>query len=134
MTQTSLETAATPDARRACDAPDTQAVVRDVLSRVGDRWSLLTIDRLADGPSRFGRLQERLPGISHRVLTVTLRQLQRDGLVSRAAYAEVPPRVEYALTDLGRAVLEPVEALIAWAQRHQEDIVAARARYDAGGR
>ncbi|KRE31545.1 transcriptional regulator [Agromyces sp. Soil535] len=105
--------------------------MRDVLSRVGDKWSLLVIGLLDERPLRFTELQRRIDGISHRMLTQTLRNLQRDGLVSRTSYAEIPPRVEYASTDLGRSLAEPVLGLVGWAAANHEEITAARDVFDA---
>ncbi|MRG59779.1 transcriptional regulator [Agromyces sp. CFH 90414] len=109
--------------------PDSR-VIREVLARVGDKWSLLIIGALHDGPLRFTELQKRIDGISHRMLTQTLRGLERDGLVSRTAYAEIPPRVEYAATELGRSLSEPVLALVQWAGAHGDRIAAARDEFD----
>jgi DNA-binding HxlR family transcriptional regulator len=106
-------------------------VIRDVLSRVGDKWSLLVVGLLHDRPLRFTELQRRVDGISHRMLTQTLRNLERDGLVSRRAYPEIPPRVEYAATELGRSLAEPVLGLVGWAAANHEEITAARETYDA---
>ncbi len=105
-------------------------VIRDVLSRVGDKWSLLVIGLLDDRSLRFTELQRRIDGISHRMLTQTLRNLERDGLVSRTSYAEIPPRVEYAATPLGRSLAAPVHELVDWASSHHEQITAARDAYD----
>lgn len=105
-------------------------VIREILSRVGDKWSLLVIGLLHDGPLRFTEIQRRVDGISHRMLTQTLRSLQRDGLVSRTSYAEIPPRVEYAVTPLGRSLSEPAIALAAWAAEHHRTILDARAEFD----
>jgi DNA-binding HxlR family transcriptional regulator len=105
-------------------------IIRDVLSRVGDKWSLLVIGLLHDQPLRFTELHRRVDGISHRMLTQTLRNLERDGLVSRRAYAEIPPRVEYAATDLGRSLAEPVLGLVGWAAANHEEITAARETFD----
>lgn len=102
--------------------------IRQVLDRVGDKWSLLVIAVLAAGPLRYTDLQHRVPGISQRMLTLTLRQLQQDGLIARTAYAEVPPRVEYALTSLGHGLHEIVTSLISWAAEHHDEIRAHRAR------
>jgi DNA-binding HxlR family transcriptional regulator len=104
--------------------------VREVLARVGDKWSVLVIALLGDGTRRFSELQRATEGISQRMLTLTLRQLERDGLATRTVYPSVPPRVEYALTVLGRTLLEPVMALAMWAEEHRGDIEAARAGYD----
>lgn len=106
-------------------------VIRDVLARVGDKWSLLVVGLLHDHPLRFTELHRRVDGISHRMLTQTLRNLERDGLVSRRAYPEIPPRVEYAATELGRSLAEPVLGLVGWAAANHEEIIAARETYDA---
>ncbi|WP_370647362.1 winged helix-turn-helix transcriptional regulator [Agromyces endophyticus] len=109
---------------------EASGVIRDVLARVGDKWSLLVIGLLHDEPLRFTELQRRIDGISHRMLTQTLRNLQRDGLVSRTSYAEIPPRVEYAATELGRSLAEPVLGLVGWAAAHHEQITDAREAFD----
>lgn len=105
-------------------------IVRDVFNRIGDKWSLIVIRTLDAGPQRFTALRHSIPGISQRMLTLTLRQLERDGLVSRTIYGEVPPRVEYALTELGETIVPPVIALATWAFAHERDIMANRAAYD----
>ena len=104
----------------------------EVLARVGDKWSVYVIHVLgeAGGPLRFGELKRRVEGISQRMLAVTLRSLERDGLVSRAMYPEVPPRVEYALTPLALTLRGIVGQLVQWSQAHLAEIDAARARYD----
>ena len=104
--------------------------VREILDRVGDKWSVLIIVMLGRSTHRYSELHRAIDGISQRMLTLTLRALVRDGLVSRTAHASVPPRVDYALTDLGRTLLEPLTALDLWARRHRDDISAARARHD----
>nr|WP_241564806.1 helix-turn-helix domain-containing protein [Nonomuraea polychroma] len=96
--------------------------VRQILDRVGDKWSLLVIAVLEAGPLRYTDLQREVPGISQRMLTLTVRQLQQDGLVTRTAYAEVPPRVEYALTPLGRSLHHIVTSLITWVADHHGQI------------
>ena len=106
-------------------------VVREVLDRVGDKWSVLVIALLGERGQRFNELKRSIEGISQRMLTLTLRQLEHDGLVSRTVYATVPPRVDYALTELGESVLEPISALIRWANAHGADIADARRRYEA---
>lgn len=105
-------------------------VFRSVLDRVGDKWSLLLIGVLEMGPMRFTELLRTVPGISRRMLTLTLRALERDGLVRRTIYAEVPPRVEYQATELGVTLQEPVLRLAAWVADHQASIVAHRADFD----
>ena len=104
--------------------------VADVLSRVGDKWSVLVIMLLGDRPRRFNELKRMIGGISQRMLTLTLRGLERDGLVTRTVFPTVPPRVDYELTDLGRGLSEPVKALGAWAHAHQPDIQTARQNFD----
>ncbi|MGC9670504.1 winged helix-turn-helix transcriptional regulator [Planosporangium sp. 12N6] len=104
---------------------------RQVLDRIGDRWSVLVVIMLADGLKRYSELAQRIEGVSQKMLTQTLRGLERDGLVTRTVHASVPPRVDYALTDLGRSVLDLVAGLEAWATDHLGDVLAARSRYDA---
>lgn len=111
----------------ACeDTPDTNGFVRGLLSRVGDKWSIMVIATLAPGRMRFTQLQKAVPGISHRMLAVTLRSLTVDGLVDRESFGEVPPRVEYRLTPLGETLLVPVLALIDWAGEHRDEVEANR--------
>jgi DNA-binding HxlR family transcriptional regulator len=105
-------------------------VVREILDRVGDKWSVLVIGLLGEQGQRFGELRRSIEGISQRMLTLTLRQLERDGIVSRTVHATVPPRVDYALTPLGESVLEPLTALTEWARTHGTDVAEARRSYD----
>lgn len=109
-------------------------IIRQILDRAGDKWSALVIAALDDGPLRYTDVLRRLPGISQRMLTLTLRQLHRDGLISRTAYAEVPPRVEYALTPLGLTLHDIVVSLIDWAGVHHDEIRENRARFDTAAR
>ncbi|PXX58709.1 HxlR family transcriptional regulator [Nocardia tenerifensis] len=102
--------------------------IRQVLDRVGDKWSLLVIAVLENGPLRYTDLQHATTGISQRMLTLTLGQLRQDGLLTRTSYPEVPPRVEYALTPLGRGLLDIVTGLIEWTTEHHEEIARNRAR------
>lgn len=104
--------------------------VRDLMDRVGDKWSLLIISILRSGHQRFTELMRRIPGISQRMLTLKLRSLERDGLISRTVHAEVPPRVEYELTEMGRTLIEPALAMALWAVKHQPEITAARDAFD----
>ncbi|GAB2821512.1 winged helix-turn-helix transcriptional regulator [Lentzea nigeriaca] len=104
---------------------------RDLLDMVASKWTALTIGALEDGPKRFGELKRRLEGISQKMLTQTLRTLERDGLVTRTVYPSVPLRVEYELTELGRSVTEPLAALRSWAQRNYESVAEARETFDA---
>ena len=106
-------------------------VVREILDRVGDKWSVLVMSLLGERMHRFTELRRAIEGISQRMLTLTLRQLERDGLVSRTVHATVPPRVDYELTALGRSVLEPLNGLMGWAAQHGTDIAEARRAYDA---
>jgi DNA-binding HxlR family transcriptional regulator len=103
---------------------------RQVLDRIGDKWTTLTIGLLKDGPKRFSELQRGIVGVSQKMLTQTLRSLERDGLVTRTVYAEVPPRVEYTLTPLGETLCGPIEAIHRWSIEHIEQVTAAQQRYD----
>jgi DNA-binding HxlR family transcriptional regulator len=105
--------------------------VREVLNRVGDKWSVLVVALLGDGKKRFSELRRAIEGISQRMLTLTLKGLERDGLVTRTSYPTIPPRVEYELTKLGRSLLTPSTGLSDWAGRNRERIQTARDRYDA---
>ena len=104
--------------------------ISDVLARVGDKWSVLVVTRLGAGSMRFNELRRSIGGISQRMLTLTLRGLERDGLVTRTVFPTIPPRVDYALTSLGRDLLEPVSALGEWATRNQAKIARAREKFD----
>ncbi len=103
----------------------------EILSRIGDKWSLLVVRELGDRTMRFSELKRAIEGISQKMLTSTLRGLEYDGLVERTVHPTVPPRVEYALTPLGRDLEGPVSALSDWAQRHRGEIEAARERFKA---
>ncbi|HEY5921821.1 MAG TPA: helix-turn-helix domain-containing protein [Kofleriaceae bacterium] len=110
--------------KEACPA------VREVLHRVGDKWSVQIVALLGDGPMRFSELRRAIEGISQRMLTLTLRGLERDGLVTRTVFPEIPPRVDYELTRLGNTLLEPISALAEWAEEYRTSIQEARAKYD----
>ena len=110
--------------------PDSCKAVSDVLARVGDKWSVLIVMLLGDGPRRFNELKRMVGGISQRMLTLTLRGLERDGLVTRTLFPTIPPRVDYELTPLGRSLSEPVKALGAWAEAHHPEIARARQAFD----
>jgi len=105
--------------------------IRDVLDRVGDKWSTLLIFTLAERSHRFGELRRAIPDISQRMLTQTLRELQEDGLISRTVHPTTPPSTEYALTDLGRSLVAPLTALARWAESHHDEIKKARVDYAA---
>ena len=112
-------------------AEDCRAV-SEVLARVGDKWTVLVVSTLGDGPKRFNELRRALGSISQRMLTLTLRGLERDGLVTRTVFPTIPPRVDYELTDLGRSLLAPVSELGLWARQNRSAIQDARMRFDAG--
>ncbi len=103
---------------------------REILDRVGDKWSVLVVVSLSQGSQRFSQLKRDLDGISQRMLTVTLRALERDGLVLRTVHPTNPPQVEYDLTSLGVSLLEPVSTLATWAQEHRESVYRSREQYD----
>lgn len=103
----------------------------DILNRIGDKWSVMVVGFLARRTMRFNELRHAIGGISQRMLTLTLRNLERDGLVTRTVYPEIPPRVEYALTELGHTLTEPLDALWNWAAEHQGEVQDARIGYDA---
>ncbi|WP_052207275.1 winged helix-turn-helix transcriptional regulator [Sinomonas humi] len=104
---------------------------RVVLQRIGDKWTPLIVQALKDGPLRFSELRVAVGGITPKVLTQTLRALERDGLVLRKVFAEVPVRVEYRLTPLGESLLDPLNAVREWAESHADKILAARDAFDA---
>ena len=104
--------------------------VRAVLDRVGDKWSIYVVDRLGGGQLRFSELLRGIDGITARMLTVTLRGLERDGILTRTVHAAVPPRVDYALTPLGETLREAIGQLVSWADSHLPEIEEARAAYD----
>jgi len=107
------------------------AVASDVLSRIGDKWSVLVVMLLSTGPKRFNELKRLIGGVSQRMLTLTLRSLERDGLVRRTQFPTIPPRVDYELTPLGHSLCEPVRALGAWAFENYQTIAEARMAFDA---
>ncbi|WP_083402731.1 helix-turn-helix domain-containing protein [Curtobacterium sp. MCBA15_008] len=122
-----------PTMAELCTSEDPE-LFRSLLTRMGDKWTLLVIGVLGDERRRFTELSEVIPGISRRMLTVTLRALERDGLVSRTVYAQVPPRVEYELTDLGRSLQHVALALADWVREHQHTIVDNRQDFDGDTR
>ena len=104
-----------------------------MLAKIGDKWSILTIMMLSDGTKRFSELQRGIDGVSQRMLTLTLRGLERDGLVTREVFPTIPPRVEYTLTPLGHSLKTPVIALGQWVTANLPELEAARRRFDAAG-
>src|SRR3954452_20167917 len=105
--------------------------ISTLLARIGDKWTVLVVTTLGEGPRRFNELRREIPSVSQRMLTLTLRNLERDGLVSRTVTPSIPPRVDYALTGLGRSLLKPLNALAEWAVANVEAIHEAQRRFDA---
>ncbi|MFC0434274.1 helix-turn-helix domain-containing protein [Kutzneria buriramensis] len=112
-----------------CDTASCE--IRDLLDRLSEKWSLLVVELLGEGRSRFGELHRDIPEISQRMLTLTLRTLERDGMVERTVHPVVPPRVDYDLTPLGRSLLTMIEPMVAWTREHRAEIEKARDDYDA---
>jgi DNA-binding HxlR family transcriptional regulator len=110
---------------------DPDCPTRVVLDRIGDKWTVLVVAALSAGTLRFTELRARVGGVAPKVLTQTLRALERDGVLTRAVFAQVPPRVEYTLTDLGRSLAEPILVIQDWAEVHVSSVLAARDSYDA---
>ena len=105
--------------------------ISTILSRIGDKWTVLVVQTLADGPKRFNELRREIPSVSKRMLTLTLRNLERDGLVSRTVTPTIPPRVDYELTELGQSLQKPICGLATWALDNVDTIHAAQVRFDA---
>lgn len=105
--------------------------ISTLLSRIGDKWTVLVVSTLGEGPRRFNELRREIPSVSQRMLTLTLRNLERDGLVSRTVTPTIPPRVDYELTDLGHSLLTPITGLSQWALNNVESIHQAQAQFDA---
>lgn len=104
--------------------------INGLLSRIGDKWSLLVVESLGPGPRRFNELRREIPSVSQRMLTLTLRNLERDGLVSRTVTPSIPPRVDYELTELGKSLQAPICGLVSWAHANSGAVHEAQARYD----
>jgi len=128
-------TTMSPTNRKLPHRPDACPAVREVLNRVGDKWSVQIVALLGEGPLRFSELRRSIEGISQRMLTLTLRGLERDGLVTRTVFpgdhGQWPPRVEYELTKLGDTLLEPIQGLAEWAAEYRTSIQEAREKFDA---
>jgi DNA-binding HxlR family transcriptional regulator len=105
--------------------------VNDILSTIGDKWTVLIVVTLSKGPMRFNEIRRAVGGISQRMLTLTLRGLERDGFATRTVFPTVPPRVDYALTELGKTLIEPLAAIGTWAIAHREEVADARANFDS---
>ena len=114
--------------------PEDCRAVSEVLARVGDKWTILVVGELGSGPRRFNEIRRALGSISQRMLTLTLRGLERDGLVTRTVFPTIPPKVEYELTRLGRSLLEPVSGIGLWARQNRAAIQEARARFDGAAK
>jgi len=112
------------------DAFDPDCPTRLVLDRIGDKWTVLVVAALSTGTLRFTELRARVGSVAPKVLTQTLRALERDGVLTRTVYAQVPPRVEYRLTDLGHSLVTPIAAIQDWAESHVSQVLAARENYD----
>ncbi|MBU3061020.1 helix-turn-helix transcriptional regulator [Nocardia sp. NEAU-G5] len=131
MAQEGTSNIATNTAVREPITPiDHRCQLREVLDRVGDKWSMLVLDLLAGGPKRYSELQRAIDGISQRMLTLTLRSLERDGLVRRTVTPTSPPRVDYALTSVGATLSDRVRTLIEWSEQHRDYVAESRLRYD----
>lgn len=126
-----LPTVAHTDVPEPVVASSDTCLLRDVLDRVGDKWSVLVMALLGDGSRRYSELRRAIDGISQRMLTLTLRSLERDGLVARTVTPTTPPRVDYALTPVGQTLSTEVRTLIQWAEKHRGYITASRSSYDA---
>ncbi|ACZ84177.1 winged helix-turn-helix transcriptional regulator [Streptosporangium roseum] len=124
-------TAVTTEPVVSCGGEEEDCGIREVLDRIGDKWSVLVVVELAQGVRRFRRLQRAIPGISQRMLTLTVRRLERDGLVRRTVYPTVPPQVEYELTAMGHSLTHLVRALADWSADHRSAIADSRHRWDA---
>jgi DNA-binding HxlR family transcriptional regulator len=133
MKITNLEASETPPPAAPrmdqVDHEECRAIVQ-VLDRIGDKWTVMVVGTLSSGPIRFNAILRQISGLSHRMLTLTLRGLQRDGLVKRRAYPTIPPKVEYELTPMGRSLTEPLHVMWKWAQQHRAKIEAARSVFD----
>jgi DNA-binding HxlR family transcriptional regulator len=126
-----METMGAADTRAGGAAAQKEALVREILERVGDKWTLLVIEELGNGGElRFTRLRDRIGGVSQKMLTKTLRQLERDGLVARRVHPVVPPRVDYKLTPLGEALGEAVCGIWTWVESHMRDVERSRRAFD----
>ncbi|MGI5341681.1 winged helix-turn-helix transcriptional regulator [Streptomyces sp. CA-181903] len=130
MGTTTKTTDAAADARAAYDAYLAECPARQLLDRIGDKWVSLVVNALAEGPQRYSDLARRLVSVSQKMLTQTLRNLERDGLLTRTVTPAVPVRVDYALTPLGETLVPLMRAIKAWAESNMDDVLAARARFD----
>ncbi|PPU61807.1 transcriptional regulator [Xanthomonas codiaei] len=111
--------------------PEECRAIGQIVDRIGDKWTVMVVGALSNGPLRFNAIMRAVGGVSHRMLTLTLRALERDGLATRTAYATIPPKVEYELTELGRSLIEPLQVLATWAVKHRPAMEKARAKFDA---
>ncbi|MDZ4057915.1 MAG: helix-turn-helix domain-containing protein [Polynucleobacter sp.] len=125
MIPSNTNTTASDDGRSYCLA------LGEVLDRIGDKWAVMVVGALSKGPMRFNALRRLIGGVSQRMLTITLRGLERDGLIQRTMYPTIPPRVEYQLTELGLTLIEPLRQLGDWAEKQLPSIMQARESFDA---
>ena len=128
----SLEAQSSPEAKTSPEAkpsPEECRAMPELLGHIGDKWTIMVIGNLSAGPLRYKQLQREVEGISQRMLTLTLKSLEQDGLVSRTVFPTVPPRVDYALTELGRSLIPALKPLHQWVIQHRPDVLAARAAY-----
>jgi DNA-binding HxlR family transcriptional regulator len=116
------------------DVFNKQCGTRDVLDLLSDKWTVLIVGALASGVMRYGQLKRKIDGVSHKMLTQTIRRLERDGIVKRTVYPVVPPKVEYTLTPLGQTLIEPLTALCIWAAEHLPEVESARKEYEERSR
>ncbi len=114
------------------DTEEECRALAQIIDRIGDKWAVMVLGHLSVGTNRFNEIMRKIPGISHRMLTLTLRGLERDGLVERTAFATIPPRVDYSLTPLGHTLKEPISMLADWARSNRGEIEQARAQFDQG--
>ncbi|MCP3368182.1 winged helix-turn-helix transcriptional regulator [Bradyrhizobium cajani] len=110
--------------------PEDCRAVGQIIDLIGDKWTVMVVGALSNGPLRFNAIMREIGGVSHRMLTLTLRALEREGLVTRTAYATIPPKVEYELTKLGRSLIDPLRVLGAWAVRNRPVMEKARAKFE----
>ncbi len=115
--------------RKVDPAHDDCQAVAETLDRIGDKWTVLVVGVLEQGPLRYNEIRRAVDGISQRMLTLTLKQLERDGLVTRTMYATIPPRVDYELTELGKRLMVPLRSLYDWAVKHRPAMLAARKKF-----
>lgn len=125
-----IEVSTLEESRFPHDNYDDCRAIGQILDRIGDKWTIMAVGVLASGKLRFNEIMREIGGVSHRMLTLTLRGLERDGLVTRTAYNTIPPKVEYELTELGRSLIEPLRILASWSAQHRSAVEMARKNFD----